>query len=111
MAGLDLSAGVLESELREGVKLSGRVAEERVLLVRCGGEVHAVGATCPHYGADLAEGAVVDGTLRCPWHHACFDLETGAVLRAPALAPLPRWRVERRDGRLFVAERLEPAPP
>lgn len=111
MKDLDLTLGVAESELDDGGMLSGHVGEERVLLVRRGGEVHAVGSRCTHYGADLAEGAVVDGTIRCPWHHACFDLKTGAVLRSPALAPLPLWRVDRRDGRLFVTARAEPAPP
>jgi NADPH-dependent 2,4-dienoyl-CoA reductase/sulfur reductase-like enzyme/nitrite reductase/ring-hydroxylating ferredoxin subunit len=111
MADPDLTTGIPDSELRDGEKLAGRVGDERVLLVRCGEEVHAVGATCPHYGADLAEGAVVDGTIRCPWHHACFDLRTGSVLRAPALVPLSLWRVDRRGGRLFVTRRLHPAPP
>jgi NADPH-dependent 2,4-dienoyl-CoA reductase/sulfur reductase-like enzyme len=53
----------------------------------------------------------VNGTIRCPWHHACFDLKTGAVLRAPALAPLERWRVDRRGDRFFVAEPIGPVPP
>lgn len=109
MRDFDLTAGVPDSDLEDGGMLSGHVGEERVLLVRRGGEIHAVGAHCTHYSADLAEGAVVDGTIRCPLHHACFDLRTGAVLRAPALGPLPLWRVDRRDGRLFVTERAEPA--
>lgn len=111
VTGRDLTEGVLASELHDGSMVAGRVGEEQVLLVRDRGEVFAVGATCTHYGAPLADGAVVDGTIRCPWHHACFDLQTGAVLRAPALAPLSRWRVDRRGDRLFVGERIDPQPP
>ncbi|HXU44387.1 MAG TPA: FAD-dependent oxidoreductase, partial [Thermoanaerobaculia bacterium] len=46
-------------------------------------------------------------TVRCPWHHACFSLRTGEALRAPALNPLPRWRVEQLDGTAFVREKLD----
>ncbi|HEX2122561.1 MAG TPA: Rieske 2Fe-2S domain-containing protein, partial [Thermoanaerobaculia bacterium] len=85
--------------------IAGRLGEDEVLLIRDGDEVHAVGASCPHYHAPLVEGLVTGGTLRCPWHHACFDLATGAVLRAPALAGLPVWRVERRGDRYFIGEK------
>jgi len=68
--------------------------EESLLLIRRGDELFAIGAECTHYNAPLGEGLLVDETVRCPWHHACFSLRTGAVLRAPALDPVPCWRVE-----------------
>jgi nitrite reductase/ring-hydroxylating ferredoxin subunit len=53
---------------------------------------------------------LVDGTLRCPWHHACFDLHTGAAVRAPALNPIPRYEVT--AGRTVrVGERRRPKTP
>ena len=106
--GPDLTRGVAASDLPDGGMLAGHVGEEAVLLARRAGEVFAVGATCTHYGGPLAEGLLVEDTVRCPWHHACFSLRTGEALRAPAFDPVPCWRVERRDGRLVVRDKLAP---
>jgi NADPH-dependent 2,4-dienoyl-CoA reductase/sulfur reductase-like enzyme/nitrite reductase/ring-hydroxylating ferredoxin subunit len=83
---------------------------DEVLFVRDGETMRAIAAHCSHYHGPLAEGIVVDGTIRCPWHHACFDLRTGAVLRAPAPSPLPVWQVEQRDGQYVVGARIEQKP-
>jgi NADPH-dependent 2,4-dienoyl-CoA reductase/sulfur reductase-like enzyme/nitrite reductase/ring-hydroxylating ferredoxin subunit len=82
------------------------VGEDEVLLVRRDGEVFAISAHCTHYHGPLADGLVVGGTVRCPWHHACFDLSTGEALHAPAFDPLSCWKVEQRDGMVFVGEKL-----
>jgi NADPH-dependent 2,4-dienoyl-CoA reductase/sulfur reductase-like enzyme len=55
----------------------------------------------------LAEGIVVGDSVRCPWHHACFNLRSGEAEHAPAFDPLPRWRTAQRDGKVFVHEKLE----
>jgi NADPH-dependent 2,4-dienoyl-CoA reductase/sulfur reductase-like enzyme/nitrite reductase/ring-hydroxylating ferredoxin subunit len=110
-AGPDLTAGIPLADLADGSKLVGHVGDEEVLLVHRGSEIFAVGAHCTHYHGPLVDGLVVDDTVRCPWHHACFDLRTGEALRAPALSPLPYWPVEQRDGKVFVVEkRVEPKP-
>jgi NADPH-dependent 2,4-dienoyl-CoA reductase/sulfur reductase-like enzyme/nitrite reductase/ring-hydroxylating ferredoxin subunit len=101
----DLSNGIPIADLPDGSMIAGKLGEEEILLAREGDEVHAVGAHCSHYHAPLVDGMLAGGTVRCPWHHACFDLKTGAVLRAPALTPLPVWRVERRGDRFFVREK------
>jgi nitrite reductase/ring-hydroxylating ferredoxin subunit len=108
--GPDLKAGVAEADLADGAMLVGHVGEEAVLLARRGGEVFAIGATCTHYGGPLGEGLMVGDTVRCPWHHACFSLRTGEALAAPALTATSCWRVERRDGRIFVAEKIAAQP-
>jgi NADPH-dependent 2,4-dienoyl-CoA reductase/sulfur reductase-like enzyme/nitrite reductase/ring-hydroxylating ferredoxin subunit len=108
-ASVDLTRGVSAASIADGGMVAGRVGEADVLLVRSTGEFFAVRAQCTHYRGPLAEGIIVGNTIRCPLHHACFDLATGDALRAPALDPLPCWRVERQGGTVFVREPL-PAP-
>jgi nitrite reductase/ring-hydroxylating ferredoxin subunit/thioredoxin reductase len=105
--GPDLSQGILLDQLADGKMLVGHVGEEDVLLVRRGQDVFAVGAHCTHYHGPLSDGLVVGDTVRCPWHHACFDLRTGEALEAPALSPIACWTVEERDGKIRVAEKHE----
>jgi NADPH-dependent 2,4-dienoyl-CoA reductase/sulfur reductase-like enzyme/nitrite reductase/ring-hydroxylating ferredoxin subunit len=109
--GPDLRQGIAFDDLPDGGMLAGHVGDEPALLARRGEEVFAIGAICTHYGAPLADGLVVGETVRCPWHHACFSLRTGAAVRAPALNPVSCWRVERLARTVYVREKLEPKPP
>jgi NADPH-dependent 2,4-dienoyl-CoA reductase/sulfur reductase-like enzyme/nitrite reductase/ring-hydroxylating ferredoxin subunit len=108
--GPDLAAGIDAASLADGGMLRGHVGDEAVLLARRGDEYFAVAATCTHYSGPLAEGLMVDDTVRCPWHHACFSLRTGEALRAPALSALACWTVERRDDKVVVQARVEREP-
>jgi len=110
LSGPDLKQGVSEDELPDGGMLVGHADGESVLLARRGQEVFAIGATCTHYGGPLGEGLFIGNEVRCPWHHACFSLKTGAAVRAPALNALPCFEVERRDGRLVVLGKREAVP-
>ncbi|MGI4867147.1 MAG: FAD-dependent oxidoreductase [Janthinobacterium lividum] len=74
----------------------------KVLLTRQQGQVHAFAPNCPHYGAPLEKGKVVDGRLICPWHHACFKVESGHLCEPPALDDLPTYAVREVDGRILV---------
>ena len=99
------------TSLRDGEMLLGHVDDEDVVLARAGNDIFAVGAHCTHYHGPLAEGIVVDGTVRCPWHHACFNLRTGEAVRAPALDPIACWRVERQGDIVLVREKSTPPSP
>lgn len=63
--------------------LLGHAFGEAILSARRGDEIFAIGAICTHYGGPLAKGLMVNCMVRCPWHHACFDLRTGEAIRAP----------------------------
>jgi NADPH-dependent 2,4-dienoyl-CoA reductase/sulfur reductase-like enzyme/nitrite reductase/ring-hydroxylating ferredoxin subunit len=109
-AGPDLTQGIASSEF-SGKMLVGHVGDDEILLVMSPSEIFAIDAHCSHYHGPLADGLVVGESVRCPWHHACFDLRTGEAVRAPALSPLAVWKVERQGGRIFVRERREQPKP
>jgi NADPH-dependent 2,4-dienoyl-CoA reductase/sulfur reductase-like enzyme/nitrite reductase/ring-hydroxylating ferredoxin subunit len=88
VSGPDLHAGIPASELADGAMLAGHVGKDAVLLVRRGDELFALDAFCTHYHGPLADGLIVGETIRCPWHHACFELRTGSACGAPAMRPL-----------------------
>jgi NADPH-dependent 2,4-dienoyl-CoA reductase/sulfur reductase-like enzyme/nitrite reductase/ring-hydroxylating ferredoxin subunit len=108
LSGPDLQKdGVVARDIADGAMLQGHANGEAVLLVRRGDSFLAVGATCTHYGGPLAEGLLVGNEVHCPWHHACFDVRTGEAVRAPALNALACFKVEQKDGRVFVTGKDE----
>jgi NADPH-dependent 2,4-dienoyl-CoA reductase/sulfur reductase-like enzyme/nitrite reductase/ring-hydroxylating ferredoxin subunit len=112
LTGPNLGEGVAAAALAEGQMLVGHADGEAVLLARSGAQVFAIGAHCTHYGAPLADGLLVGDSVRCPYHHACFSLATGEALRAPARDSLACYRVEQREGKLYVLgkQATPPAP-
>ena len=93
LTGPDLTQGLEISSIRPGQLIAGHAFGEPVLLVHVEPNWFAVGSKCTHYGGPLAEGVLVSETIRCPWHHACFELHNGAASRAPALNDLPTYDV------------------
>ena len=100
-----------------------RVGDQEVILVRLeDGTVAGVASHCPHQGTELTDASFFDGLLRCPRHLYLYDPRTGENV-VPArdarpenlwkLAPgyLPTFRVEERDGWIWVATRPSPPPP
>jgi apoptosis-inducing factor 3 len=73
-----------------------------VLLANVDGTFYAVGATCTHYGAPLADGVLCGTRIVCPWHHACFDVTTGDRLEPPAMDALPRYETRVENDKVFV---------
>lgn len=109
-AGPDLSKGVSLSDF-SGATLLGHVGDQDVVLVLSGTDIFAIDAHCSHYHGPLAEGLVEGETIRCPWHHACFDLRTGEATHAPAFNQLGVWKVEREGEKILVREKREQPKP
>jgi apoptosis-inducing factor 3 len=102
----DFKEGFPAQNIPDGGMVSGQFNGEDVILVRRGDEFFALGAFCTHYHGSLADGLIVGDAVRCPLHHACFNLRTGEALRAPALDPVSCWRVEKVNDKVLIREKL-----
>lgn len=94
-----------ESDVVEGEPLRVTAARQPVVLVRHAGQVHALGATCAHWGGPLDQGSVEGECLVCPWHGSAFRLADGSVARGPATYPQPAYDVRTVGGRVQVRHR------
>jgi nitrite reductase/ring-hydroxylating ferredoxin subunit len=84
------------AELRARLPLEVRFGGRAFRVVELAGELLAHATECPHRLGPLAEAAVEDGCVRCPWHGYRFDVRTGrsADGRGLRLAPAPRVVVD-----------------
>ena len=90
------------ADLADGQLLPIEIEGAKILLFREGATFHAIGATCPHAGAPLAEGVRDGHRIICPWHKATFCLRTGVLLEPPAVDDLPRYAVKCEVGRIQI---------
>ena len=107
LEGPDFEKGVETETVADGEMLLGHAFGEPVLVARRGDDLFGIGATCTHYGGPLAKGLMVDCTVRCPWHHARFDLRTGEAIAAPALNDVACYNIEKRGNRFFVTGKID----
>jgi nitrite reductase/ring-hydroxylating ferredoxin subunit/uncharacterized membrane protein len=80
-----------------------RLGDRRVVLARTESGYVAFDDRCPHRGGSLAGGLMACGTVICPWHGSQFDVGSGAVKAGPAEDGIRTYRVEERDGRLWLS--------
>jgi NADPH-dependent 2,4-dienoyl-CoA reductase/sulfur reductase-like enzyme/nitrite reductase/ring-hydroxylating ferredoxin subunit len=108
---LDLTQWTSIDAVADGGLLAGVVGDERIFVSRRGFILKAYSAVCPHISGPLDKGIVADGQIRCPWHHACFDLETGEAVKAPAFDALKAYPVEVKGNRFKVGAAEAPKAP
>lgn len=65
-----------------------RLGRKLVLWRDAAGKAHCVEDYCPHRGAPLSRGLVIDGQLSCRYHGVVVD-GTGRIARVPAMPECP----------------------
>jgi nitrite reductase/ring-hydroxylating ferredoxin subunit/uncharacterized membrane protein len=78
------------------------IGDLRIVLGRTEKGYVAFSDYCTHKGASLADGALICGTVQCPWHGSQFDVITGVVKEGPAKKDITTYKVEERAGKVFL---------
>ncbi|HTR83113.1 MAG TPA: Rieske (2Fe-2S) protein [Reyranella sp.] len=79
----------LASDLETGALVGRDILGTRVVVYRDpAGKPVVQSAWCPHLGADLSVGQIVEGKVRCPYHHWSFGAD-GACTHIPAGDKIP----------------------
>lgn len=75
---------------------------QAVALFHVDGCVYATQDTCTHGNASLVDGYLIGDEVECPLHQGMFNVRTGQATAAPCVEPLRTFRVEVRDGVVFL---------
>ena len=90
------------ADLRPGQPKLVEAEGTRVVVVRVGDQVHALGDVCAHRGGPLSEGKLSGMRLACPWHGWMYDVRTGQCLFPGRGASVPVYPVRVEEGAIFV---------
>lgn len=81
----------------------GRVCHgRRIALYRLSAGIFASSDACPHAGAPLSRGCVVEGFIECPVHFSLFDIRTGEPQGGTTTRPLATFPTKVENGRIYV---------
>ena len=78
------------------------VGAKRVVIARTENGLVAFDDRCTHRGGSLAGGAMICGTVQCPWHGSQFDVKTGNVKAGPARERIPVYNLSERNGLVYL---------
>jgi NAD(P)H-dependent nitrite reductase small subunit len=77
------------------------LGDVQVGLFRNPDGLFAVDNVCPHRGAPLHDGVVIEGIVTCPWHQWQFQLDDGVCQNIPRVR-ITTYAVEVRDGAIWI---------
>ncbi|HMA33284.1 MAG TPA: non-heme iron oxygenase ferredoxin subunit [Chloroflexia bacterium] len=90
------------ADIPPGEKLAVAVAGEEIAIFNLDGTLYAIGDTCTHAQASLAEGEFYDTIVECPLHGSAFEVTSGQALGLPALGNVGKYAVKAEDGYIYV---------
>lgn len=79
-----------------------RLKDKRIVLGRTENGYVAFDDHCTHRGGSLAGGAMICGTVQCPWHGSQFNVNTGEVKAGPAKQAISTYVVREANGKVLI---------
>lgn len=100
------SEGIIEVADGEELKVNQmkllHLHNKRVVLARSENGYTAFNDHCTHRGGSLAGGAMICGTVQCPWHGSQFDTKTGEVKAGPASEKINVYTISENAGKIYI---------
>lgn len=97
---MNLQPTIKVNDLKDNQIFETQLFDESIILIKTNGKVKAYSSTCPHQGADLAQGTIENNHLVCPMHGKQFSCETGKENNTElCLKPYP---LEIKDGIIHI---------
>ncbi|MBT1703241.1 DUF2231 domain-containing protein [Chryseosolibacter indicus] len=76
---------------------------KRIVLCKTEKGFAAFDDRCTHKGGSLAGGALICGTVQCPWHGSHFDVTNGNVKAGPAKEKINTYRVSEMNSKVYIS--------
>lgn len=91
-----------ESELKVNQMKLVHLHDQRIVIGRTEDGYVAFADRCTHRGGSLAGGAMICGTVQCPWHGSQFDTRSGAVKAGPAKEAITVYPLTLSNGKIYL---------
>jgi uncharacterized membrane protein/nitrite reductase/ring-hydroxylating ferredoxin subunit len=78
------------------------IKSKRIVVGRTEQGYVAFDDRCTHKGGSLAGGAMICGTVQCPWHGSQFDVQTGTVKAGPAKDNIQVYTLTEKNGKVYL---------
>lgn len=103
---IDQKIGTIEvgsmDELKSNQMKLVHINGQRIVIAKTEHGYVAFDDRCSHKGGSLAGGAMICGTVQCPWHGSQFDVKTGDVKAGPAREKISTYAVKEQEGKVYL---------
>lgn len=91
-----------EKELKPNQMKLVHLKDKRIVIARDEKGYLAFDDYCPHKGGSLAGGAMMCGTVQCPWHGSQFDVRTGNLKAGPSKQGIKTYGTQTLGGKVYL---------